>query len=80
MDQSFLLVGYHGEPKVNLFHNIRIIEGLYYPKRLKVSYSTTRVSRFVLIAGGEARAGQRVLVFVRSPDHGSCRALPEIRV
>ena len=33
----------HGEPKVNLFHNIRIIQGLYYPKRLKVTYSTTRL-------------------------------------
>ena len=33
----FLLVGYHGEPKVNLFHNIRIIQELYYPKRLKVT-------------------------------------------
>ena len=39
---QYLLVGYHGEPKVNLFHNIRIIQGLYYPKRLKVTYSTTR--------------------------------------
>ena len=36
-----LLVGYDGEPKVNLFHNIRIKKGLYYPKRLKVTYSTT---------------------------------------
>ena len=38
-----LLVGYHGEPKVNIFHNIRIIYGLYYRKRLKVTYSTTRL-------------------------------------
>ena len=37
-----LLVGYHGELKVNLFHNIRIIQGLYYPKGLKVTYSTTK--------------------------------------
>ena len=37
-----LLVGYRGEPKVNIFHNIRIVQGLYYPKRLKVTYSTTR--------------------------------------
>ena len=22
---TYILVGYHGEPKVNLFHNIRII-------------------------------------------------------
>ena len=34
-----ILVGYHGEPKVNLLNNIRII---YYPKRLKVTYSATR--------------------------------------
>ena len=37
------LVGYHGEPEVSLFHNIRIISGFYYPKRLKVTYSTTRI-------------------------------------
>ena len=36
------LGGYHGEPKVNLFHNIRIIQGFYPSKRLKVTYSTTR--------------------------------------
>ena len=29
-----LLVGYHGELKVNLFQNTRVIYGLYYPKRL----------------------------------------------
>ena len=40
---SNLLVGYHGEPKVNLYHNIRSIWGLYYLKRLKVTYSTTRI-------------------------------------
>ena len=37
-----LLVGYHGELKVNLF----IIQGLYRdyttPKRLKVTYSTSK--------------------------------------
>ena len=42
LSATTLLVGSHGEPKVNLFHNIRIIKGLYYPKRLKVTYSTTR--------------------------------------
>ena len=42
-----LLVGYHGEPKGNLFHNIRIIYGLYYPKRLKVTYSTTSQNSMV---------------------------------
>ena len=42
MGDHSLLVGYHGEPKVNLFHNVRIIQGLYYPKRVKVTYSTTR--------------------------------------
>ena len=41
---AYLPVGYHGEPKVHLFHNIRILQGLYYPKRLKVTYSTTRPS------------------------------------
>ena len=40
-----LLVGYHGEPKANLFHNIRII---YNPKRLKVTYSTTRLGVAVI--------------------------------
>ena len=30
-----LLVGYHGELKLNLFHNTRIIWGLYYPKKVK---------------------------------------------
>ena len=30
-----LLVGYHGELKVNVFHNTRIIQGLYYPKKVK---------------------------------------------
>ena len=29
------LVGYHGELKVILFHNTRIIKGLYYPKKVK---------------------------------------------
>ena len=74
MGDHSLLVGYHGEPKVNLFHNIRSLKvgnpiasilksnvkgipalfGLnpasnfmgftvYYPKRLKVTYSTTRI-------------------------------------
>ena len=43
--QPYLLVGYHGEPKVQLFHNIRIILGLYYPKRLKATYSTTRPNK-----------------------------------
>ena len=33
--ETFLLVGYHGEPKVNLFHNTRIISGKYYPKKVK---------------------------------------------
>ena len=37
----YLLVGYHGEPKVNLF-DTRIMQGFYYPKKLKVTYSTTR--------------------------------------
>ena len=36
------LPGIMGKPTVNLFHNIRIIQGLYYPRRLKVTYSTTR--------------------------------------
>ena len=47
----YLLVGYHGEPKVNLFHNIRIIQGLYYPKRLKVTYSATIRESFFLLFG-----------------------------
>ena len=51
------LVGYHGEPKVSPFHNIRIISGLYYPKRLKVTYSTTRilfVRLYILVFSAEA--------------------------
>ena len=39
---QYPLVGYHGEPKVNLLYNLRIISGLYYPKRLQVVYSTAR--------------------------------------
>ena len=41
---NYLLVGYHGGTKVSLVHNIRIIKGLDYPKRLKVTYPTTRIS------------------------------------
>ena len=39
---EFLRVGYHGELKVHLLHNIRNIWGLNFPKRLKVAYSTTK--------------------------------------
>ena len=47
---NVLLVGYHGEPKVNLFHDIRIISGFYYTKRLKDSYSTTRLKEPIPLA------------------------------
>ena len=36
------LSGIMGNQRLTFFHNIRIIEGLYYPKRLKVTHSTTR--------------------------------------
>ena len=35
VEESLLLVGYHGELKVNLFHNTRVIWGFYYPEKVK---------------------------------------------
>ena len=32
---DIFLVGYHGEPKVNLVHNIKDYIGLYYPRKVK---------------------------------------------
>ena len=40
--KEHLLVGYHGELKVNLFHNTRIIRDYTTPRGLKVTHSTTR--------------------------------------
>ena len=32
---DIFLVGYHGEPKGNLVHNVKGYIGLYYPKKVK---------------------------------------------
>ena len=62
----YLLVGYHGELKVNLFHNIRIISGYTTPKRLKVTYSTTRCkARATYSSGGQAEVARGK---IREPD------------
>ena len=51
MFHHFLLVGYHGELKVNLFHNTRDYTT---PKRLKVTYSTsTTLESWLLRNQGE---------------------------
>ena len=53
MFHHFLLVGYHGELKVNLFHNTRDYTT---PKRLKVTYSTsTTLESWLLRNQGEKK-------------------------